>query len=93
MTALTRAARAAPDGYTIAIGNSGTNAAAYTIYPDIKHAPADFAPIGLVAKTLPVIAVKNDLPAKNARRIHRLRQGRTPARSPSAMPASARRTT
>ena len=63
MTALTRAARAAPDGYTIAIGNSGTNAAAYAIYPDIKHAPADFAPIGLVAKTLPVIAVKKAFPA------------------------------
>jgi len=63
-TALARAARAAPDGYTIAIGNSGTNAAAYSIYPDIKYAPDDFAPIGLVAKTLPVIAVKNDLPAR-----------------------------
>jgi tripartite-type tricarboxylate transporter receptor subunit TctC len=62
-TALTRAARAAPDGYTIAIGNSGTNAASYIIYPDIKYAPDDFAPIGLVAKTLPVIAVKKDFPA------------------------------
>ena len=38
-TALTRAARAAPDGYTIAIGNSGTNAASYIIYPDIKYKP------------------------------------------------------
>jgi tripartite-type tricarboxylate transporter receptor subunit TctC len=62
-TALTRAARATPDGYTIAIGNSGTNAASYIIYPDIKYAPEDFAPIGLVAKTLPVIAVKKDFPA------------------------------
>jgi len=61
-TALTRAARAAPDGYTIAIGNSGTNAAAYSIYPDIKYSPDDFVPIGLVAKTLPVIAIKKDLP-------------------------------
>ena len=32
-TALTRAARAEPDGYTITIGNAGTNAATYTIYP------------------------------------------------------------
>src|SRR5437879_3217923 len=62
-TALTRAARATPDGYTIAIGNSGTNAAAYIIYPDVKYAPEVFAPIGLVAKTLPVIAVKKDFPA------------------------------
>ncbi|HEX4553374.1 MAG TPA: tripartite tricarboxylate transporter substrate-binding protein [Xanthobacteraceae bacterium] len=62
-TALTRAARATPDGYTIAIGNSGTNAASYIIYPDVKYAPEDFAPIGLVAKTLPVIAIKKDFPA------------------------------
>jgi tripartite-type tricarboxylate transporter receptor subunit TctC len=65
-TALARAARAAPDGYTIVIGNSGTNAAAYSIYPDIKYTPEDFAPIGLVAKTLPVIAIKNGFPAKTA---------------------------
>lgn len=64
-TALARAARAAPDGYTIAIGNSGTNAAVYAIYPDIKYAPEDFAPIGLVAKTLPVIAIKNSFPARD----------------------------
>jgi tripartite-type tricarboxylate transporter receptor subunit TctC len=62
-TALARAARAATDGYTIVIGNSGTNAAAYSIYPDIKYTPDDFAPIGLVAKTLPVIAIKNSFPA------------------------------
>jgi tripartite-type tricarboxylate transporter receptor subunit TctC len=62
--ALTRVARAAPDGYTIAIGNSGTNAAAYAIYPDIKYTPDAFVPIGLVAKTSAVLAVKKDFPAK-----------------------------
>jgi tripartite-type tricarboxylate transporter receptor subunit TctC len=62
-TALPRAARANPDGYTIAIGNSGTNAASYNIYPGIQYKPEDFAPIGLVAKTLPVVAVKKDFPA------------------------------
>jgi tripartite-type tricarboxylate transporter receptor subunit TctC len=50
-TALTRASRAEPDGYTIVIGNSGTNAASYSIYPDLKYTNADFTPIGLVAKT------------------------------------------
>jgi tripartite-type tricarboxylate transporter receptor subunit TctC len=64
-TALTRVARAAPDGYTIGIGNSGTNAAAYSIYKDIKYRPDDFVPIGLVAKTLPVIAVRKDFPASS----------------------------
>lgn len=64
-TALSRAAKAEPDGYTIVIGNSGTNAASYTIYPDLKYTQADFAPIGLVAKTSPMIALKLDFPAKS----------------------------
>lgn len=62
--ALARTARADADGYTIVIGNSGTNAASYTLYPDLKYTPDDFIPIGLVAKTSPLIAVKNDFPAK-----------------------------
>ncbi|HEV7258243.1 MAG TPA: tripartite tricarboxylate transporter substrate-binding protein [Bosea sp. (in: a-proteobacteria)] len=63
-TALSRAAKAEPDGYTIVIGNSGTNAASYSIYPDLKYTQADFAPVGLVAKTSPMIALKLDFPAK-----------------------------
>lgn len=58
-TAMTRVARAAPDGYTIAIGNSGTAAAVYHIYPDLKFTPQSFVTVGMVAKTSPVIAVKN----------------------------------
>ena len=65
-TALARATRAAPDGYTLVIGNVGTNAASYWIYPDIKYSTDDFAPIGLAAKTLPVIALKNGFPTKTA---------------------------
>jgi len=38
-TALARAARAEPDGYTIAIGNAGTSAATYTIYPKLPFTP------------------------------------------------------
>ena len=63
-TALTRAARANPDGYTIVIGNSGTNAASYSIYKDLKYTPDDFMPVGLIAKTLPIIAVNPKVPAK-----------------------------
>ncbi len=59
-TALTRVARAATDGYTIVIGNSGTNAAAYHIYPDLKFTPQSFTAVGMVAKTSPVIAVKKE---------------------------------
>ncbi|HMJ42637.1 MAG TPA: tripartite tricarboxylate transporter substrate-binding protein [Pseudolabrys sp.] len=63
--AMARAAKATPDGYTISIGNSGTNTAVYTLYPDAKFTPDDFMPIGLVAKSSPIIAVKKDFPAQN----------------------------
>ncbi len=62
-TGLTRAAAAPADGYTIALGNTGTNAANYFINEGLKFTPADFTPIGLVAKTSPVIALKKAFPA------------------------------
>jgi tripartite-type tricarboxylate transporter receptor subunit TctC len=64
-TALARAARAEADGYTIAIGNAGTNAAAYTIYPMLPFKPDAFAPIAMVAKTFGIVALRKDFPAKN----------------------------
>ncbi len=66
-TALTRAAAANPDGYTLVIGNAGTNAATYTIHKDLKFNTDSFKPIGMIAKTLPVIAVKNGFPAKDVK--------------------------
>lgn len=62
-TALARAARSAPDGYTIAIGNAGTSAATYTIYPKLSFTPDSFASIGMVAKTFGVVALRKDFPA------------------------------
>ncbi|MEA2934575.1 MAG: hypothetical protein QOD74_1221 [Variibacter sp.] len=64
-TALARAARAAPDGYTLVIGNAGTNAAAYALYRDLKYTPEAFVPVGLAAKTVGVIAVRKDFPPRN----------------------------
>jgi tripartite-type tricarboxylate transporter receptor subunit TctC len=64
-TALSRAARAEPDGYTIAIGNAGTSAAAYTIYPKLPFTPDSFAPVAMVAKTFGIIALRKDFPAKD----------------------------
>lgn len=63
--ALARLARADADGYTIALGNAGTNAAAYTIYPKLTFSPDSFAPIAVVAKTFGVVALRKDFPAKN----------------------------
>ena len=64
-TALARASRAEPDGYTIAIGNAGTNAATYTIYPKLPFTPESFVPIAMVAKTFGIIAIRKDFPAKD----------------------------
>jgi tripartite-type tricarboxylate transporter receptor subunit TctC len=66
-TALARASRADADGYTIAIGNAGTNAAAYTIYPNLPFTPDSFMPIAMVAKTFGIIALRKDFPAKDLR--------------------------
>lgn len=62
--AMARAARAAPDGYTIAIGNAGTSAATYTIYPNLTFTPDSFVSIAMVAKTFGIVALRKDFPAK-----------------------------
>ncbi len=62
-TALTRLSRAQPDGYTIGIGNSGTSAAVYWIHDNVTFKPDDFAAVGLIAKTAPMIALRSDFPA------------------------------
>ncbi|QDM16454.1 tripartite tricarboxylate transporter substrate binding protein BugD [Tardiphaga sp. vice352] len=62
-TALARAARATPDGYTIAIGNAGTSAATYTIYPKLPFTPDSFVPVGMIAKTFGIVALRKDFPA------------------------------
>ena len=65
-TGIARAAQAAPDGYTIAMGHMGTHGAAPAVYPDIKYDPVkDFAPVGLAAGTPIVIVARKDFPAKD----------------------------
>ena len=63
-TGITRAAGAAPDGYTVMMGHMGTHGAAPALYPNLKYDPTkDFAPIGLAAGTPIVIVAKKDFPA------------------------------
>ena len=63
---MTRAAQAEPDGYTIAVGNMGTQSAAPALYPNLKYDPAtSFAQIGIVNFTPQAIVAKKDTPAKN----------------------------
>lgn len=65
-TGSTRAAQAAPDGYTLVMGHMGTHGAAPALYPNLKYDPAkDFAPIGLAAGTPILIVAKKDFPAKD----------------------------
>jgi len=61
-----RAARAAPDGYTILSGHMGTNALAAAFYPDLGYDPQrDFEPIGLTAEYPELLVVRKDFPADN----------------------------
>src|SRR5438445_10182663 len=47
-TGMTRVAQAAPDGYTLGVGNMGTQSAAPALYPNLKYDPAkSFEQIGL----------------------------------------------
>ena len=63
---MTRAAQAQPDGYTIAVGNMGTQSAAPALYPTLKYDPAkSFAQVGIVNHTPQSIVAKKDTAAKN----------------------------
>ncbi len=61
-------ARAAPDGYTILVGTNSTNAALKSL---MKSLPYDqdtaFAPLGFVGSVPLIIAVNNEVPARNLR--------------------------
>src|SRR4051794_8027486 len=67
-TGALRAARAAPDGYTILSGHLGTNALAPAFYPGLGYDPQkDFEPIGLTAEYPELLVVRKDFPANNLR--------------------------
>src|SRR5260370_23388658 len=61
---MTRAAQAQPSGYTIAVGNMGTQSAAPALYPNLKYDPAkSFAQVGIVNFTPQAIVAKKDTAA------------------------------
>jgi tripartite-type tricarboxylate transporter receptor subunit TctC len=65
-TGITRAKRAKNDGYTIAMGHLGTQAAAPALYPNLQYDPVnDFEQIGLAAGTPVLILAKKDFPPKD----------------------------
>lgn len=65
-TGMTRVAQAAPDGYTIGVGNMGTQSAAPALYPNLKYDPAkSFEQISIVSYTPQTIVSKKDIDAKD----------------------------
>ncbi|HEY4820645.1 MAG TPA: tripartite tricarboxylate transporter substrate-binding protein, partial [Xanthobacteraceae bacterium] len=59
-----RVAKAAPDGYTLVMGNIGTHAASVGLYKNLAYDPsADFAPVMVIATTPMVLVARKDLPA------------------------------
>ena len=64
--AVTRVKNATADGYTILMGNLGTQAASVGLYPKLQYDPrTDFAPIMNVAGTPMIVAAKKDSPFKD----------------------------
>jgi tripartite-type tricarboxylate transporter receptor subunit TctC len=64
-----RVARAAPDGYTIGIGQWGTNVASGAIYPLQYDLIRDFEPVALIATQPFLIVAKKSMPANNLREL------------------------
>jgi len=63
-------AKAAPDGYTLLLGNVSTLAVAPSVYTKLPYDPAqDFSPITLVGRSPLVFAVHPSVPAKTPKEL------------------------
>jgi tripartite-type tricarboxylate transporter receptor subunit TctC len=61
-----RVAKAAPDGYTFLIGNTGTHAFNQSLYKKpLYNAATDFQPVGLMTESPRALIARKDLPANN----------------------------
>ncbi|MGO4332829.1 Bug family tripartite tricarboxylate transporter substrate binding protein [Cupriavidus sp. 2TAF22] len=59
-------AKAAPDGYTLLLANTGQMAINGSLYPKLPYAmPRDFAPVARTALIPLVMVVNNNVPARN----------------------------
>src|SRR2546423_565423 len=59
-------AKAAPDGYTLGVGGTGTLAINPTLYPNVGYDPRkDFAPVGLIATSALVVLVHPSIEVKS----------------------------
>ena len=63
---ITRVARAAPDGYTIVLGNWPAFVVASAIYPNLSYdVQKDFEPVALLPNNPYIVVSKKDLPARD----------------------------
>jgi tripartite-type tricarboxylate transporter receptor subunit TctC len=66
MTGTSRVAKAAPDGYQIVLGGTGTFAANQTLYKQpLYNAITDFKPVVLIAEQPMVLIARKELPVDN----------------------------
>jgi tripartite-type tricarboxylate transporter receptor subunit TctC len=66
MTAVSRVAKAAPDGYQFVRGDVGSHAMNQTLYRQpLYNAATDFAPVALIAETPLLLVTRKDLPVSN----------------------------
>jgi hypothetical protein len=65
-TGTLRVAKAAADGYTMLIGNSGTLGFSQSLYKRLPYnAVTDFTPVGLVSDSPRILLARKDLPVSN----------------------------
>jgi len=65
-----RAAKAAPDGYTLQYGANGAMTIAPSLYSKLGFDPArDFAPVSLLLSMGSILAVNNELPVKSIQQL------------------------
>ncbi len=70
-------ARAAPDGYTVLMGNVAPNAINVSLFKNLPFDPvADFAPVSLVASTPNVLVVNPSTPARTVKEVVALAKAR-----------------
>jgi tripartite-type tricarboxylate transporter receptor subunit TctC len=63
-------AKAAPDGYTLLLGNIGPNAINQPLYPNLPYdCVKDFAPVGQMATTAHILAVHPSVPVHNVKEL------------------------
>jgi tripartite-type tricarboxylate transporter receptor subunit TctC len=63
-------AKAAPDGYTLVLGGTGTLAINPTLYSNVGYDPRkDFAPIGLIGTSALVLVIHPSVPVHNVKEL------------------------